>query len=45
MAINVTLFELVNVADTCAVWNVLSSASLYRGGKSSWMPVLLHRIC
>jgi hypothetical protein len=34
MAIDVTVFELVNVADTCAVWNVLSSPTLYRAAKA-----------
>ena len=35
MAINVTQFHLVNVTDTCAVWNVLSSLTLYRSAKQA----------
>ena len=34
MAIDVTSFYPVNVTDTCAVWNVLSSRTLYRTAKS-----------
>ncbi len=30
MAINPTIFHLINIVDTCAVWNVLRSDCLYR---------------
>ncbi len=33
MAIDPSKFHLVNVVDTCAVWNVLSSARLYSAAK------------
>jgi hypothetical protein len=33
MPIDVTSFHPVNVTDTCAVWNVLSSLTLYRAAK------------
>lgn len=35
MAINPSKFHLVNVADTCSVWNVLSSATLYSAAKEA----------
>jgi hypothetical protein len=35
MAIDVTSFHLVNVTDTCAVWHVLSSLTLYRTAKQA----------
>lgn len=35
MPIDVTNFHLVNVTDTCAVWNVLSSITLYRTAKQA----------
>jgi hypothetical protein len=35
MAIDVTSFYPVNVTDTCAVWNLLSSRTLYRTAKSA----------
>lgn len=35
MAIDPSKFHLVNVVDTCAVWNVLSSARLYSAAKEA----------
>ena len=35
MAIDPSKFHLVNVVDTCAVWNVLSSARLYAAAKEA----------
>lgn len=35
MAIDPSRFHLVNVADTCSVWNVLSSARLYSAAKEA----------
>lgn len=35
MAIDPSKFRLVNVADTCAVWNVLSSARLHAAAKEA----------
>ena len=35
MAIDPSKFQLVNVADTCAVWNVLSSARLHAAAKEA----------
>jgi len=35
MAIDPSKFHLVNVMDTCAVWNVLSSARLYSAAKDA----------
>lgn len=35
MAINPAKFHLINVADTCSVWNVLSSATLYSAAKEA----------
>ena len=35
MAINPSVFHLVNVADTCSVWNVLSSKLLYAAAKEA----------
>jgi predicted nucleic acid-binding protein len=35
MAIDVTSFYPVNVTDTCAVWNVLSSQTLYQAAKQA----------
>jgi predicted nucleic acid-binding protein len=35
MPIDVTNFHLINVTDTCAVWNVLSSLTLYRMAKQA----------
>jgi len=35
MAIDPSRFHLVNVVDTCAVWNVLSSARLYSAAKEA----------
>lgn len=35
MAIDVTQFHSVNVTDTCAVWNILSSLILYRSAKQA----------
>jgi len=35
MAIDPSKFHLVNVMDTCAVWNVLSSARLYSAAKEA----------
>jgi hypothetical protein len=35
MAIDPSKFHLVNVADTCAVWNVLSSARLHAAAKEA----------
>lgn len=35
MAIDVTTFHKVNVTDTCAVWNVISSQTLYRAAKQA----------
>ena len=35
MAIDPSKFHLVNVADTCSVWNLLSSATLYSAAKEA----------
>lgn len=35
MAVNVTRFHPYNITDTCAVWNVLSSATLYEAAISA----------
>lgn len=35
MAINPSTFHLVNVADTCSVWNVLSSATLHLAARDA----------
>lgn len=35
MAINPAQFHLVNVADTCSVWNILSSATLHAAAKKA----------
>jgi hypothetical protein len=35
MAIDPSRFHLINVADTCSVWNVLSSARLYSAAKEA----------
>ncbi|MBI2752327.1 MAG: hypothetical protein HYX46_02260 [Betaproteobacteria bacterium] len=35
MAIDPSTFHLVNVADTCSVWNVLSSARLHAAAKEA----------
>lgn len=35
MAINVSTFHLHNIADTCAIWNVLSSSRLFRAALSA----------
>lgn len=35
MAINPAEFHLMNVADTCAVWNILSSATLHSAAKTA----------
>ena len=33
--VNVSLFRLLNVADSCAIWNLLSSARLYSGARNA----------
>lgn len=35
MAVDPSKFHLINVADTCSVWNVLSSARLYAAAKEA----------
>lgn len=35
MAIDPSKFHLINVADTCAVWNVLSSSRLHAAAKEA----------